>query len=56
MFLVDEISTSTIRQRRHHGALWIAVTALAAFLLMAAGLWASAFAATSSAARLTLLP
>lgn len=48
MFLVDEISTSTIRQRRHHGALWIAVTALAAFLLMAAGLWASAFAATSS--------
>jgi Ca-activated chloride channel family protein len=46
MFLDDETSTSTIRARRHRGTFWIALTAIAAFLLLATGIFASLHAAT----------
>jgi len=52
MFVTDEISTRTIRARRQAGAGWIALTALAALaacLLLAAGLWSTARAATNAA-------
>jgi Ca-activated chloride channel family protein len=48
MFLVDEVSTKTIRERAQKGARWIEITIFAAFIVVAAGLWAFAFAATSN--------
>ncbi|MDB5525317.1 MAG: hypothetical protein JWM58_3080 [Rhizobium sp.] len=56
MFLNDEISTSTIRARRHFGVFWIAVTALAAFLLLTVGLLASAFAAANPSSQGLVTP
>ncbi len=47
MFLNDEISTSAIRARRQVATLWIALTTLAAFMLLATGLWMSAYAAAN---------
>jgi Ca-activated chloride channel family protein len=48
MFLVDEVSTKAIRERARKGARWIEIGILAVFIVVAAGLWAAAFAATGS--------
>jgi Ca-activated chloride channel family protein len=47
MFLDDEISTKTIRARLKAGNYWIVLTALAAFMLLLIGFWASAYAAAN---------
>jgi hypothetical protein len=47
MFLDDEISTKAIRNRLNAGIYWIALTALAAFILLAIGFWTSAHAAAN---------